>query len=113
MPDSSNETILHELNETRSVWDRLAADWKIQVGSEGDRNRFLNSDPVLWELAGEVRGKCVLDAGCGTGYLTAQLAERGAEATGVDFSERMIQIAQEQHPGIAFRVDSCSGMFYC
>lgn len=96
------------LDETRALWDRLAADWLTQVGDAGDANRVLNSDPVLWQFAGDVRGRAVLDAGCGTGYLTRQLHDRGAAATGVDFSERMIAIARERYPGVDFRVDSCS-----
>ena len=51
-----------EVTETREFWDRVAADWEIQVGSEGDRNRRLNSDPVLWDFAGEVADLAVLDA---------------------------------------------------
>ena len=36
----------------------------------------MNSDPVLWELAGDVRGLAVLDAGCGTGYLSGKLRDK-------------------------------------
>ena len=57
-------------DETRDFWDRVAADWRTQVGRDGDSNRRLNSDPVLWQFAGDVRGRSVIDAGCGTGYLT-------------------------------------------
>src|ERR1051325_8282998 len=97
-----------QTDETRDFWNRVAEDWRIQVGTHGDSNRFLNSDPVLWNFAGDVASLRVLDAGCGTGYLTRQLHDRGAIATGVDFSERMIAIARADHPHIDFRVDSCS-----
>ena len=94
--------------EAREFWDSAAEDWRIQVGDEGDSNRRLNSDPVLWEFAGDVSGLDVLDAGCGTGYLSRKLSERGARVTGVDFSERMIEIARAEGRGIDFRVDSAS-----
>ena len=98
--------------DPREVWEQLAADWHIQVGEEGDANRRLNSDPVLWHFVGEVRGKTVLDAGCGTGYLARQLSARGARVTGVDFSEKMIDIARAQAAtkelSITFTVDSCT-----
>ena len=97
-----------EIEEARDFWNSVAEDWRIQVGDEGDSNRRLNSDPVLWAFAGDVRGLEVLDAGCGTGYLSNKLSERGALATGVDFSERMIAIARETNPAVDFRVDSCS-----
>ncbi len=96
------------IDETRALWDRLAADWEIQVGDDGDSNRILNSDPVLWKLAGDVSGLKVLDAGCGTGYLTRKLHERGAKVVGIDFSEGMIEIARAKAGDLDFRVDSCS-----
>ncbi|PYV06912.1 MAG: methyltransferase type 11 [Acidobacteria bacterium] len=67
-----------ELEEVRDFWNRIADDWRIQVGDDGDRNRILNSDPVLWKFAGDVSGLTVLDAGCGTGYLSKKLRDRGA-----------------------------------
>src|SRR5438034_1657470 len=97
-----------EIDETRDFWDRIAEDWRVQVGAKGDSNRILNSDPVLWEFAGDVSGLTVLDAGCGTGYLSKRLGERGALVTGIDFSERMIELARAKHPDIDFRLDSCS-----
>jgi ubiquinone/menaquinone biosynthesis C-methylase UbiE len=97
-----------ERDDVRAFWNRVADDWQIQVGRDGDINRRLNSDPVLWRFAGDVRGVRVLDAGCGTGYLTIKLAERGALVTGIDFSERMIAIARATAPTTDFRVDSCS-----
>lgn len=95
---------------TRELWDRIAPDWERQVGTDGDANRQLNSDPVVWAFAGDVRARKVLDAGCGTGYLTAKLRERGADVVGVDFSERMIELATSSHPECDFRVDSCSDL---
>ena len=97
-----------EYDVTRDFWNRVADDWRIQVGDEGDGNRILNSDPVLWAFAGDVHGRTVLDAGCGTGYLSKKLHDRGARVIGIDFSERMIEIARAHHPDIDFRVDSCT-----
>ena len=95
-------------DEVRGFWNRIADDWNIQVGLEGDSNRILNSDPVLWAFVGDVRGRKVLDVGCGTGYLSKKASDRGALVTGVDLSDRMIEIARAHHPSIDFRVDSCA-----
>jgi ubiquinone/menaquinone biosynthesis C-methylase UbiE len=97
-----------DAEEANAFWNRVAAEWEIQVGDEGDSNRRLNSDPVLWRFAGDVAGLNVLDAGCGTGYLSRQLAERGGQVTGVDLSEEMIKIARAKAPDIESRVDSCA-----
>jgi SAM-dependent methyltransferase len=95
------------IEETMAFWDRVASDWDIQVGEEGDRNRRLNSDPVLWQFAGDVAGLDVLDAGCGTGYLSRILSQRGARVIGVDFSPRMIEVARGKSSDIDYRIDSC------
>ncbi|MBE9012699.1 methyltransferase type 11, partial [Pseudanabaenaceae cyanobacterium LEGE 13415] len=63
--------------EIYESWNQKAQDWDIQVGDLGDRNRILNSDPVLWQFVGDVDRRIVLDAGCGTGYLSRQLCRKG------------------------------------
>jgi len=44
-------------------------------------------------LAGELRGKRVLDVGCGRGELVIQSAMRGAEAWGIDYAQAAVDIA--------------------
>lgn len=51
---------------------------------------------LMLELIGDVAGKRVLEVGCGDGALAVELAKRGAEVTGVDASERMIEAARER-----------------
>lgn len=103
----------HDDAEVRAFWDAVARDWRIQVGDEGDKNRRFNSDPVLWEFLGDVRGKAVLDAGYGTGYLSAKLRDRGARVVGIDVSSEMTSIARADHPDIEFRTDSLSALTSC
>ncbi len=43
--------------------------------------------------------KLGLDLGCGTGSITAELASRGIEMTGVDISEDMLMVAREKSEG--------------
>lgn len=47
----------------------------------------------------EPSGRACLDLCCGQGTLTALLTEAGAEATGLDFSRRMLDLAAERAPG--------------
>jgi 2-polyprenyl-6-hydroxyphenyl methylase / 3-demethylubiquinone-9 3-methyltransferase len=39
-------------------------------------------------------GKTVLDVGCGGGILAESMAQRGAQVTGIDLSERALKVAQ-------------------
>ena len=58
------------------------------------------ADENWWELVdvlvteGDLRGRRVLDVGCGTGRLAVALAERGAKVWGVDPSEEMLAQAR-------------------
>jgi trans-aconitate methyltransferase len=49
-------------------------------------------------------GEQILDLGCGTGYLTSQIQERGAKVTGADASPDMIKKAQATYPDLNFVV---------
>lgn len=49
-------------------------------------------------------GEKILDLGCGTGELTAQLAAGGAQVTGIDSSASMIASARQHFPGVTFEV---------
>ena len=44
----------------------------------------------------------ILDLGCGTGELTAAIAERGASVVGIDVDGGMVERAREQHPDLQF-----------
>ena len=45
------------------------------------------------EGAGDLRGKRVLDLGCGRGELSCEAARRGAHVVGVDYSQAAIELA--------------------
>jgi hypothetical protein len=47
----------------------------------------------------------VLDAGCGTGAMTEELARRGAEVVAIDISPQLVDIAEKAHPRGAARAD--------
>ncbi len=102
----------NQIEEIRSFWNRVADDWRTQVGDSGDTNRRFNSDPVLWAFAGNVKGLSVLDAGCGTGYLSNELSDRGARVIGVDLSPRMIDLARASYPDLDFQLSSCSDLSF-
>lgn len=58
------------------------------------RSMFLRFQQTFLELA-DLRGKCILDVGCGSGRYSIECAKRGAAyVLGVDISSEMINIAK-------------------
>jgi 2-polyprenyl-3-methyl-5-hydroxy-6-metoxy-1,4-benzoquinol methylase len=52
-------------------------------------------NPVMLRMLGDVAGKRVLDAGCGQGYFSRLLADRGAEVVGVEPGDSLFAYALE------------------
>ncbi|MDT0611044.1 class I SAM-dependent methyltransferase [Streptomyces lancefieldiae] len=52
--------------------------------------------PAMVALAGDVADRRVLDAGCGSGPLSAALRDRGALVTGIDASAGMLALARRR-----------------
>jgi ubiquinone/menaquinone biosynthesis C-methylase UbiE len=52
--------------------------------------------PAMIDLAGDVNGRRVLDAGCGSGPLSAALRAKGAIVTGFDSSSAMVELARQR-----------------
>lgn len=50
--------------------------------------------PATLALAGDVSGRRILDAGCGSGPLFAMLRDRGATVSGVDSSSKLLELAR-------------------
>ncbi len=59
-------------------------------------------EDLLGLLAPKV-GERILDVGCGTGHLTAQIAASGATVIGLDSSAAMIEKAHAAYPNLAFQ----------
>src|SRR5262249_39924158 len=59
---------------------------------------------ALLELLEPKPGERILDLGCGTGHLTAQIAAAGAAVVGIDSSSDMIGQARRAFPQLHFEV---------
>ncbi len=61
--------------------------------------------PAILDLAGDVTGRRILDAGCGSGPIAAALRDRGAVVAGFDSSAEMLELARKRlGPGPDLRV---------
>jgi 2-polyprenyl-3-methyl-5-hydroxy-6-metoxy-1,4-benzoquinol methylase len=79
--------------DARRHWNANAGWWAEQVRHGKDIAREFHNNPAFLAFIGDLSGRDVLDAGCGEGYNTRILARRGAHMTGIDISERMIELA--------------------
>jgi len=67
-----------DAQSVRASWDD-AADAYAQGQSSGrDYYRYEFFGPAQVALCGDVRGKRLLDVGCGNGYFSREMAHRGA-----------------------------------
>lgn len=48
----------------------------------------------------DLKGKRVLDIGCGGGFLTQEMARLGADVVGCDYSQYAIEFAKERYPSL-------------
>ncbi len=81
------------------VWERLTSDAPVSgvratVRAGRDRMRGV----ILAQLPADLTGLRILDAGCGTGAMTQELAKRGAAVVAVDISPKLVGIAEDRCP---------------
>ena len=57
-------------------------------------------------------GERILDVGCGTGQLTAEIAQFGAEVVGIDSSPDMIATARNNFPRLRFEVADVTALSF-
>lgn len=64
---------------------------------------------VFDELLGaeDLRGRTLLDVGCGTGWFSARAAERGARVTSLDLGTGLLERTRQRCPTTAVAGDAC------
>ncbi|MDE1153421.1 MAG: class I SAM-dependent methyltransferase [Micavibrio sp.] len=76
------------------------ADW-----FDANRNKTLFEKPYLDRIAAEAPGKNLLDLGCGSGEpMAAFFIANGFTVTGMDISQRMVDMAQRRFPAHRFSI---------
>lgn len=81
------------------TWERLTSDAPVsRIRETVRRGRDEMRAKMLAQLPEDLRGARVLDAGCGAGQMTAELAARGADVLAVDISPSLVEIARKRLP---------------
>jgi magnesium-protoporphyrin O-methyltransferase len=81
------------------AWSRLTSDapvGRIRATVRAGRER-MRATLLDW-LPADLRGRRLLDAGCGTGALATAAARRGAAVIAIDLSPTLIALARERTP---------------
>lgn len=95
---SKKNQLTNDVLRNRAAWDEMASDY-----AEAGR-RCWQEEPSwgIWnipenkvKLLPDVSGLDVIELGCGTAYVSAWLARRGARVTGIDNSAEQLKIAHE------------------
>jgi GrpB-like predicted nucleotidyltransferase (UPF0157 family)/protein-L-isoaspartate O-methyltransferase len=98
--DAKTEVIEEILGRARAEqYDVFSEDYAEHA--EKSVTNALYDRPAIVDLAGDVEGKRVLDAGCAAGHLSALLAGRGADVLGVDASAGMVAVARRKFGDVA------------
>lgn len=75
-------------------FDELAANYDSDVAQNPVNSLY--AMPNTLALLPDVSGRRVLDAGCGSGYYSAELVRRGATVVAVDGSARMVEAGRQR-----------------
>ena len=102
-----------DLDVVRDSYDRVADNYVDMVATTGcgdiRAHPWLRAAMDVFAAAVGGLGP-VLDIGCGPGTVTAYLAERGVDVSGVDLSPRMIEHARRLYPQCRFSVGSSTDL---
>jgi SAM-dependent methyltransferase len=109
--DTVREPLPEHVAMNRAYWDGMADEW-VESGERSWRvlpgeeswGVFRFPEARVRMLPDDLAGRDAIDLGCGTGYVSAWLARRGARVVGLDNSARQLETArrlQREH-GLEF-----------
>lgn len=89
------------MNDTISQWNNAA----LKYTEDQENSEYVESNKkIVMNRFKHFNGEKVLDLGCGYGFFTDYFRTIGANAVGIDGSEKMIEIAKERYPMADFSV---------
>ena len=77
-----------------SSYDKFAKAYSDSHGEEGDYFHKTQIDPAIYKIVGDPKDKTIYDLGCGNGYISRNLAKKGAKVFASDVSKDLVEIAK-------------------
>jgi 2-polyprenyl-3-methyl-5-hydroxy-6-metoxy-1,4-benzoquinol methylase len=87
-----------------AISSRLESAYRWNRGGEYSHHAYLW--PTVKSMLPRTRRLRILDAGCGSGFIAAQLTAMNHEVIGIDASPSGIELARRTYPGIRFELTS-------
>lgn len=88
------------MSESQNIYDIQAFfDGYKKIRENPESANTIEEKPALFSLIPDLNGKKILDLGCGYGENCTEFLRLGASsATGVDISEKMLEVAKKENP---------------
>lgn len=84
------------MTQNKHYWSTIAEKYDSTVSETGDQSQQLIINPIVEEFLGDLKGKVILDAGCGNGYWSRRMAKTAERVVGVDFTPELIEHAKRR-----------------
>jgi ubiquinone/menaquinone biosynthesis C-methylase UbiE len=98
MPSAKQKLQINESKASRFDFDLIADSYdNWYAGRRGAMYDRLEKKAIIRYLPPHAKGEKLLEVGCGTGHWSRFFSKYGFEVTGVDVSERMIDIAKSKN----------------
>src|SRR6267142_893086 len=94
-------------------WESSAQAWIDSMGERGERGDWGRQhvlDPVMLARVSGGRFGNALDVGCGEGRFCRMLKAAGVQATGVDPTRPLIELARQRDPSGDYRLGRAEGL---
>ena len=104
---------MNQSNSDIADWNRIADRYVDQDGQDDPTQNpmYQQLHEELWDSLGDLNGLKVLDLGCGHGWLSQMMNAAGAEITGIDGAEKLLEYARGRCPeGEFVQADLADGM---
>jgi len=103
MGSMSKDYVTYATN-IKKFWDKNAHERHDDIKSGNDKTYVEIITPSIVDMIKrEFKSNIsILDAGCGSGYLTNEISKHYCNITGIDISEIFISIARNEYPNLTF-----------